>query len=194
MVGRSLPVRETGELGSMRVLFNFILFQIGWFACVLSAAAGNPVLGVGVAAVIIAIHLVMMKQKQHEIILIVSATLTGLVWDSFLVWRNWIDYPSGMLVSNMAPYWIVVMWGLFATTLNVSLAWLKQKLALAALLGAVAGPLAYYAGYKLNALQLNDMSVALIALAIGWALFTPLLIRLTVYLQWQELKKSGETI
>jgi hypothetical protein len=160
MVGRSLPVRETGELGSMRVLFNFILFQIGWFACVLSAAAGNPVLGVGVAAVIIAIHLVMMKQKQHEIILIVSATLTGLVWDSFLVWRNWIDYPSGMLVSNMAPYWIVVMWGLFATTLNVSLAWLKQKL----------------------------------ALAIGWALFTPLLIRLTVYLQWQELKKSGETI
>jgi hypothetical protein len=194
MVGRSLPVRETGELGSMRVLFNFILFQIGWFACVLSAAAGNPVLGVGVAAVIIAIHLVMMKQKQHEIILIVSATLTGLVWDSFLVWRNWIDYPSGMLVSNMAPYWIVVMWGLFATTLNVSLAWLKQKLAFAALLGAVAGPLAYYAGYKLNALQLNDMSVALIALAIGWALFTPLLIRLTVYLQWQELKKSGETI
>jgi hypothetical protein len=99
-----------------------------------------------------------------------------------------------MMVANIAPHWIVVMWGLFATTLNVSLAWLKQKLALAAMLGAVAGPLAYYAGYKLNALQFNNMSVTLIALAIGWALFTPLLIRLTVYLEWQELKKSGETI
>lgn len=178
----------------MRVLLNFVLFQIGWFACVLSAAAGTPLVGVGVAAVIIAIHLVMVKQKQHEIILIISAMMIGLVWDSFLVWRNWIDYPSGMMVANIAPHWIVVMWGLFATTLNVSLAWLKQKLALAAMLGAVAGPLAYYAGYKLNALQFNDMNVTLIALAIGWALFTPLLIRLTVYLEWQDLKKSGETI
>lgn len=178
----------------MRILLNFVLFQIGWFACVLSAAAGNPMLGVGVAAVIIAIHLAMANQKQHEIILIISAILTGLVWDSFLVWQNWIDYSSGMMITNAAPYWIVVMWGLFATTLNVSLAWLKQKMVLAALLGAVAGPLAYYAGFKLNALQFNDTTVALIALAIGWALFTPLLMRLTVYLEWQELKKSGETI
>lgn len=178
----------------MRVLFNFVLFQIGWFACVLTAAAGKPELGVGVAAVIIAIHLVMAKQKQHEVILIISAMLTGLVWDSLLVWRNWIDYSAGMLVTNVAPYWIVVMWGLFATTLNVSLAWLKQKLVLAAVLGAVAGPLAYYAGFKLNALQFEEMTIALMALAIGWALFTPLLMRLTVYLEWQELKKTGQTI
>jgi hypothetical protein len=120
--------------------------------------------------------------------------LTGFMWDSFLVWRNWIDYSSGMMIANAAPYWIVVMWGLFATTLNVSLAWLKQKMVLAALLGAVAGPLAYYAGLKLNALQFGDMTVALVALALGWALFTPLLMRLTVYLEWQELKKSGEII
>lgn len=178
----------------MRVLLNFILFQLGWFACVLSAAAGQPLLGVAVAAVIIVIHLFMAQQKQNEIILLVSAMLTGLVWDSLLVWRGWIDYSAGMLITNMAPYWIVVMWALFATTLNVSLAWLKQKLLYAAVLGAIAGPLAYYAGFKLNALQFGDMPVALMALAIGWALFTPLLMRLTVYLEWQQFKKAEQVL
>jgi len=178
----------------MPVLLNFILFQIGWFACVLSAADNKPMLGVTVAFVIVAIHVFMAKQKQHEVVLIISAMLTGLIWDSLLVWQNWIDYPSGMLHTNLAPYWIVIMWALFSTTLNVSLAWLKHKLLLAAVLGALAGPLAYYAGYKLNALQFNDINTALVALAIGWALFTPMLMRLSVILEWQGLKKAGGTI
>ena len=71
------------------------------------------------------------------------------------------------------------MWALFATILNVSLRWLKGRWAVAALAGAVAGPLAYYGGSRLGALQFGNEGVALIALSLGWAVFTPLLMALS---------------
>ena len=66
----------------------------------------------------------------------------------------------------------------FATTLNVSLAWLKRSLPLAILFGAIGGPLAYAAGAKLGGLVFVQQMPALIALAIGWAAITPLLLRI----------------
>jgi len=90
-----------------------------------------------------------------------------------------LGYTSGIVINNTAPYWIIVMWGLFATTLNVSLRWLKNRTMLAAFVGAIAGPLAYYGGQKLGAVQFLDTEFAFIALALGWAVFTPLLMILS---------------
>ncbi|MGB7931118.1 MAG: DUF2878 domain-containing protein, partial [Gammaproteobacteria bacterium] len=76
-------------------------------------------------------------------------------------------------------HWIVAMWVLFASTLNVSLRWLRGRWMLATLLGAVAGPLAYYAGAKLGGVVITEPLPAFTALAAGWAAFVPLLIRLS---------------
>lgn len=160
-------------------LLNFILFQIGWFACVLSSANGHPSSGVLIALVIIAWHLWRSRRPSRELSLILVAMLIGTVWDSFLVWQSLLDYHSGILVPDTAPYWIIIMWGLFATTLNLSLGWLKQRLLLAGLLGAIAGPLAYFGGARLDALTMPRPLLAYLALAIGWAVFTPVLARLS---------------
>jgi hypothetical protein len=45
--------------------------------------------------------------------------------------------------------------------------------------GAVAGPLAYYAGAKLGGVVIVEPLFAFTALALGWAAFVPLLIRLS---------------
>jgi hypothetical protein len=71
---------------------------------------------------------------------------------------------------------------LFATTLNVSLRWLRGRPLLGALLGAVGGPLAYLAGAKLGGIELLEPALALSALAAGWALLLPLLQRLATEL------------
>lgn len=160
-------------------IINFILFQIGWFACILSSAANYPLYGVLVASLVIGYHLYCARQPLNEIYLILTAMLIGTVWDSLLVGLSLLDYSTGMLVPNTAPYWIVVMWALFATTINVSLRWLKDKYSIAILLGAVAGPLAYYGGARMGAVNFVDTTSALIALAIGWAIFTPLLIAIS---------------
>jgi hypothetical protein len=71
------------------------------------------------------------------------------------------------------------MWVLFASTLNVSLRWLRGRWIVAALLGATAGPLAYYAGAKLGGVVIAEPLPGFIALAAGWASFMPLLIKLS---------------
>lgn len=159
-------------------VFNFILFQLGWFACVITGASGQPWLGVVIAMAIIAWHLRTARQADREVVLIIAAMLIGLIWDSLLVWQGWLQYTSGMFMPTLAPYWIVVMWALFATTLNVSLRWLRSRPVVAILFGAIGGPLAYLGGAGLGAVTLVEQLPALLALVLGWGVLTPLLMRL----------------
>ena len=160
------------------IVGNFILFQVGWLVCVLSGAALQPAVGVLIAALIIGFHVWRAEYPRQEMWLIGLAMIIGAAWDSLLVALDWLEYPAGMLLPNMAPYWIVVMWGLFATTLNLSLRWLRKDMRLAAVLGGIAGPLAYLGGAGLGAVEFVDGFNATIALAAGWAVFTPLLLAL----------------
>jgi len=164
-----------------KIVPNFILFQIGWFSLVLSGAAEQPLIGLLVAIAIILFHLWRSDAAMPELYLLGFAMVIGAAWDSLLVALSLLNYASGTLITNTAPYWIVVMWALFATTLNVSLRWLKFKYVVAALLGGVAGPLAYYGGSRLGALEFINLEWALISLAVGWALFTPLLLLISNY-------------
>jgi hypothetical protein len=161
-----------------RTLFNIFLFQVGWFACVLSGATQRPWIGALIAICIVAIHLLRAPVAEAEFKLVLIAVGIGAVWDSMLVWLDWLQYSSGILIPNTAPYWIVLMWGLFATILNVSLRWLRGRWLIAALAGSIGGPLAYYGGHRLGALEFGNQSAALIALAIGWAIITPILMAL----------------
>ena len=156
-------------------LTNFILFQIGWFACVMSGAANRPWIGAIVALIIVSFHLVRAHDREPELKLILIALGIGAMWDSLLVSQDWLKYDSGLILPSMAPYWIILLWGLFATILNVSLRWLRERWVMAALFGAIGGPLAYYGGYKLGALEFGNEKIAIIALAVGWAALTPLL-------------------
>jgi hypothetical protein len=56
--------------------------------------------------------------------------------------------------------------------------WLKGRPLLAAGLGAVAGPASYVAGQKLGGIVFLEFVPAIGALAIGWAVFMPLLLSL----------------
>ena len=176
------------------IIINIILFQIGWFACVLTAASNQPLLGASISLLIIFTHLFISKQYKQEIRIIVIAMVIGLIWDSLIVSAGWITYQSGMMVEFMAPYWIVLMWALFATTINSSLSWMKEKLLLSAVFGAIAGPLAYYAGMKLGAVEFSNEHYALVALSIGWAIFTPLLLMLSTKKSEQNNYIDGELI
>lgn len=159
----------------MTLVINIVAFQIGWFACVLGAANELPLLGPAVVAGVVALHLSRSSRPTQEFALVLIAGILGAVWDSALVASGWIAYPSGNLISGVAPYWIVAMWMLFATTLNVSLRWLHDRIALAVIVGGISGPLAFYAGAQLGGVTFLDQRTGLIALAIGWAVMLPLL-------------------
>ena len=168
-------------------LANFIFFQAGWLACVLGGANSQPWIGTLSAVVIVGYHLLRANAPRMELTLIIITVLLGAAWDSLLVWLNWISYTSGMWSPDFAPHWILALWALFATTLNVSLRWMKSHLWLAMASGAIAGPLAYYAGNRLGAVQFTDPTTALVALAVGWAVMMPLLLVLSRHINGYQL-------
>ena len=124
----------------------------------------------------IAIHLWLAAEPARELLLVLITGVIGVTWDSFMVSAGWLSYPSGVFISGVAPYWIVAMWMLFATTLNVSFRWLQQRLWLAAIMGAVFGPLSYYAGASAGAVVLHNPNAAFTGLSIAWAIMLPSLL------------------
>lgn len=162
------------------MLINFIAFQIAWFACVLGGAHGWPWLGVAVTAAIIALHLYRAPRPMVELALILVSGLLGFGADSLLTGIGLLQFPSGQLHPHLAPYWMAALWMAFATTLNVSLRWLKPHLGLAALLGMIAGPLAYYGGARLGGVIFSELLAGLIGVAGVWTLAMPLLLIIAV--------------
>lgn len=159
----------------MGLAINFIGFQIGWFACVIGAAQGQVILAISVVGLIVAHHLYK-NNSYAELFIILIAMVIGFFWESYLVTSGWLSYGLAADSVVFAPLWLVAMWALFATTINFSMAWLKQRWLLASFMGSVFGPLAFIAGEKLGAVQFIDRPSALLALALGWASLMPLLL------------------
>jgi hypothetical protein len=160
------------------LIANVLLFQVGWFACVIAAGKGNPWLGVAFVLAVAVAHVASSPRPAAAIRLLLAVTAIGAVWDSAVQATGWLQYHSGWLVPWLAPVWIIAMWTLFATTLNVALRWLRGRTPIAVLFGLIGGPLAYYGGVKLNALTLPMPVAALLLQGLGWAVLTPLLVRI----------------
>ena len=159
------------------LIINLSLFKAGWLASVLAAAASIPVAGTAVIGVAVMVHLLRSEEPRNEFRLLALAAAIGFVWESLLVSAGLVQYGAAMLMPGVAPYWIVAMWVLFATTLNVGMRWLRKSTAVAAVAGALGGPMSFLAGEKAGAVSFSDPSAALFVIGLGWAVFLPLLVR-----------------
>jgi hypothetical protein len=166
----------------LHAVLNFVVLELAWFACVLGGANDRALVGTVVAGAVIALPLYLAQRPGAETLLIALVAVIGLTWDSVLVVLGLFSYPTGNFAPGLAPYWIVAMWAVFATSLNLSLAWLKGRPWLAVLVGLVGGPLSYLAGERLGGVQMADATLALGAQAIGWAVLMPLLAHLATRL------------
>ena len=155
-------------------LINILSFQTGWFACVLGAAHGRPLLGPVVVAVLLGLHLYLTADVKGEIRLLATAGVLGFLLDSLQALLGVFSFGTGGALSWMSPLWMIALWPNFATTLHTSLSWLAGRYALAAVFGAIAGPLSYYAGAQLGALSLHPhLFVSLGTLSVVWSILTP---------------------
>ena len=157
-------------------LVNFLLFQAGWLAVVLLGSGQYHWLGPVVVAAVVAWHLATSPSRQAEAQLILIALGIGLVWENLLTLAGVVVYPHGQLVGDLAPVWIVAMWAMLATTLNLSLRWLHGRFTLAFVFGAIGGPLAFLAGERLGAVIFPDTMLAMLVLGAGWGLLFALLV------------------
>lgn len=160
----------------LRPMATLLAFEGAWFACVLGAANGSPWAGTLAALTVVAGLIVLSDRPRVDAALVATALAIGLAWDGAMAWAGWIVYAGPGPLPGLAPAWILALWALFAVVLRGPMRWLHPRLLWAALLGAVGGPLSYAAAARLGAIALPEPAHALIALAVGWAAITPLLL------------------
>lgn len=158
-----------------RDIRNLVLFKLGWVACVLLAAVGEPLLATLAVAVVVTLHLFTVPVVIKEVMLLAVAAVIGMAWESLLVYGGLVSYPGYASNAPLAPYWIVAMWVLFATTINHGLRWIKRSGLIAAIAGFVGGPLAFFGGAGAGAVEFGNTALALATIGIGWALLLPAL-------------------
>lgn len=167
----------------MRKIVNFIVFQLAWFAAVLGAAHGMPWLGVIAVPLALALHLALSPDWRPELLLALAAAVTGFVFDSVLVAAGSFSPIPYVFPEPFSSLWMVMLWVNLAATINVLMGWLRGRYALAAVFGAVGGPMAYYSGAKLGAMTRIPDSGDLLGIGSAWAIAFPLLLGINEYLQ-----------
>jgi hypothetical protein len=166
----------------MRNVVNYVLFQAGWLACVGAALDGYMWLGPITVLGIVVLHLTLItkpERRRRELALFAGAGALGMLADSLLAAIGLVTYPTSAEARPfaIAPPWIIALWVLFATLPAHSLGWLQGRLRLAALLGAIGGPLSFLAGERLGAIGTGSTPIwTWIALSIEYAICMPLLL------------------
>ena len=155
-----------------RLIGNAVLFQIGWAACIFGARHPAWLL---LALGCLALHVAWAPVRIRECRQLLKIAACGWTLDSLLLNLGVFDFGEPRWVL---PGWLAMLWLLFASTLRQSLAWTASRLWLAALVGALGGPLSYYAGARLADVGLPyGLWPSLALLAILWALLLPALHR-----------------
>lgn len=153
-------------------IINAVLFQAGWFLCVLG---GSSLWLLGALAILLG-HLAWYRSWRSEGRLMVLAFVLGSLIDGQLRIMGVLTFAEP---GFLAPLWMGLLWPLLAMTLGHCLRWTAQPLWLAAGLGAISGPLSYYAGAQLAGVGMPlGLAVTMGMLAVIWAVVFPLLHRL----------------
>ena len=139
-------------------------------------------------AILICTHLYIAKSPWQEIRLAGMALLLGIGIDSLLQYLSVIDF-YGWSLGVLSPFWLWMLWLMFAMTLNASLSFLKEKpIVLSALAGLVFGPLTYMAGAKLGAAAFDGSALHILTLAVTWMLALPAMVFIA-----KQLRSSRKT-
>jgi hypothetical protein len=157
---------------------NALLFQLGWFACVL----GGDFVAFTATLLVLVLHKLFFVNSRAEWYLIVIAGFIGLIVDNLIAMQGILVFESPSLFN--IPVWLACIWVLFATTLNHSLAWLKNRYLAASALGAISAPMSYLAGSKLTAVTLAEPAMtSLMIIGACWAIMLPIFFFLLKKLQ-----------
>lgn len=164
----------------MNVWFDAIGYQVVWFCAVIGAGRGSPWPGVIAAAVFALLHFATARSLRQALVLSLLGIVLALLLDGSLARLGLAHYAATWDAAHAwigAPPWILALWVAFALTLTRSFSLLQTRPALAALLGAVGGPLAFLGAARgWHAVELQPpVGISLAALAVGWAIALPLL-------------------
>ncbi|RLQ22435.1 DUF2878 family protein [Seongchinamella sediminis] len=159
-------------------LLNGALFNISWLLIV---SAQSALVAWCVAALHVGLHMLLMGKGRGEWTFILLMGAVGLLIDQLLFVAAVLRQDSG----GIAPLWLSALWPVLATTSLHVFSGLRDRVVLAASLGAVGGFLSYRLGVSLSDIAFGAMPASGIVLALLWALLFPTMLFLARQLELQ---------
>jgi hypothetical protein len=158
----------------MKKLINFIQFQAVWFLCIFGAAHQFELMAILISIGIIAWALLTSDHRAHDYRMILVGAILGIVIDSALISFNLIAFTTAYW-TGASPFWMTPIWIALVLTLQSSMSWLSGRYLIAGVLGAISGPFAYWAGVRMGAGVVSDLTATMICLSVIWLIITPAL-------------------
>ena len=113
------------------------------------------------------------RAKYRDAVLMLVIVILGTVVDSVLTKTGLFLFNSAVYVVPI-PVWLIALWGAFSLTLPYSLNYLQGRWVVCVLLGAVFGPISYWAGERFGAVVFPQaLWSTLVILSAVWAVTFP---------------------
>jgi hypothetical protein len=139
-------------------LANALLFQLCWFAAILLDWYW------ALPAFMLLVLQVWAGAKVRVLWPLLGIALAGIVADTIFVQFGVYSFPQERLtLPGGEPVWMALLWVAFVLTLPYSLNWLVQKRLAFIITCAVAGPLSYSAGVRLDVMAFGWTALPVIA-------------------------------
>ena len=164
---------------------NMVFYQATWIAAVAGAGSGRWWPGVAMCALFAAWQLPLSAWPRADASLVAGVGALGFAIDSLYAQSGLMHFSTAVPWPELAPVWMTMLWTSYALALNHSLAFLHGRPRVAAALGAIGAPLAYWAaGDGWHALDFGANPALTIAVtAVLWGALMPVLAQLAVRLR-----------
>jgi hypothetical protein len=146
-----------------------VWFHFAWLACVYCGLKGWSAATLALPVVSFFILGRVEPLGRDKVSRLLGMAVIGVVFDFAAIRLGWITFPRD---EGIFPFWLLSMWLLFVAILPLA-GFMTNQLLLAAVLGAVFGPLSYYSGNAFGVLFMSG-TVTLAVYAIFWSVYFPL--------------------
>lgn len=178
----------------MRVWINAIGYQLASLVVIHAAGVGQAWRGIAACLLFATLQFAFSDSRRGDLLAMSCAFVIGCLLDGLWSATGWVAYASPT-PALFAPSWILALWVAFAMTFNHSLRWMRGRPVLAAALGAVGGPLAYWGAERVfSAVTLpSPPGFTLAVLAVGWGIAVPLIARAAAMDPVTRVRHQGAT-
>jgi hypothetical protein len=155
----------------MKRLLNAVLFQTVWFVCLLA----GDLWAVLITAFYLFLHDCYFMRTGKEWRLLLSFALLGILIDGTLFHFGVFSSEASLSTSVFGlPIWLMCLWVNVGTLFAHSLAFLRSRYLLCAIVGFIGPTMSYVAGANLADIRLAEPTfMSLLIVAIIWAVVLP---------------------
>ena len=153
-----------------KIIFSIWIY-VGWFGCIYFGKMSWGIASFIFPIVSWVLMYRLFKPRFQMIAQLLILCGVGLIFDSIAVHYNLIQMSTPAEIGWL-PLWLISMWFLFVCSLPLLQSLFRKKYFLAAILGAVFGPLSYKAGAQFEVLTMTS-TMSFIIYSLFWAVYMP---------------------